>query len=103
MELEQKVALITGSTIGIGAETAKLFASQGADVIVTGRRPSLGAQVVTEIEAKGGTAPYFLTATIAPRMMARGRGSIVNVSTMAAWRGMPGLSVYSATGRRWSR
>ncbi|TDU03410.1 short-subunit dehydrogenase [Streptomyces sp. 846.5] len=42
-------------------------------------------------------APYFLTAALAPAMVARGSGSIINVSTMAARIGMPGLSVYSAT------
>lgn len=41
--------------------------------------------------------PYFLTAAIAPGMIARRSGSIVNVSTMAAQVGLPGLSVYSAT------
>jgi NAD(P)-dependent dehydrogenase (short-subunit alcohol dehydrogenase family) len=42
-------------------------------------------------------APYLLTAALAPAMVAKGSGSIVNVSTMAARIGMPGLSVYSAT------
>ncbi|MGI5454594.1 SDR family NAD(P)-dependent oxidoreductase [Streptomyces sp. CA-249302] len=42
-------------------------------------------------------APYLLTAVLAPGMVAKGAGSIVNVSTMAARIGMPGLSVYSAT------
>jgi len=35
MELKEKVILITGSSDGIGAEAAKLFAKQGAHVIIT--------------------------------------------------------------------
>lgn len=42
-------------------------------------------------------APFFLTAAIAPRMAERGSGAIVNVTTMAAELGMPGLSLYGAS------
>lgn len=40
---------------------------------------------------------FFLTAALAPAMLAKGAGSIVNVSTMAAVMGVPGASAYSAT------
>jgi NAD(P)-dependent dehydrogenase (short-subunit alcohol dehydrogenase family) len=42
-------------------------------------------------------APFLLTAAIAPKMVARGSGAIINVTTMAAEFGMAGLSVYGAS------
>jgi NAD(P)-dependent dehydrogenase (short-subunit alcohol dehydrogenase family) len=42
-------------------------------------------------------APFFLAATIAPRMAARGGGAIINISTMAATIGMNGLAAYGAS------
>src|SRR5690606_12486664 len=56
--LENKVALITGSTSGIGRATAVLFAAHGARVVVNGRRRELGQQVVQEIRGSGGIAEY---------------------------------------------
>jgi NAD(P)-dependent dehydrogenase (short-subunit alcohol dehydrogenase family) len=153
MELTGKLALVTGSTGGIGSETARLLAERGAEVVVSGRNAERGAATVRSIAESGGAArfvaadltdldslrrlaeqagavdilvnnaaifpgaptvaqdlesfdatlaaniraPYFLTAALAPAMVAKGSGSIVNISSMAARIGMPGLSVYSAT------
>jgi NAD(P)-dependent dehydrogenase (short-subunit alcohol dehydrogenase family) len=42
-------------------------------------------------------APYFVVATVAPKMAARGSGSIINVGSMVGQVGMPGGAAYSAT------
>src|SRR6201988_4005068 len=42
-------------------------------------------------------APYFLVAELAPLMAKRGKGTIVNVSTMAAEYGSPGMSLYGSS------
>jgi NAD(P)-dependent dehydrogenase (short-subunit alcohol dehydrogenase family) len=42
-------------------------------------------------------APFFLVAALAPKNAARGGGSIVNVSTMVASYGQPGLVAYGAS------
>ena len=62
-ELSGQVALVTGSTSGIGRATAKVLASHGATVIVHGRDAERGSQVVQELEAAGGKA-RFVTADL---------------------------------------
>jgi NAD(P)-dependent dehydrogenase (short-subunit alcohol dehydrogenase family) len=57
-KLTGRIALVTGSTSGIGAGIAAALAAEGAHVIVTGRRAELGAAVVSGIEAAGGTATF---------------------------------------------
>ncbi len=47
--LNNKIALITGGTTGIGLATAKLFIDQGAKVIVTGRNPATLAVARAEL------------------------------------------------------
>ncbi len=58
MRLEDKVAVVTGSTSGIGADTAVLLAQEGAKVVVSGRRVGLGESVVRTIESQGGKAIF---------------------------------------------
>lgn len=63
MRLQGKIALITGSGSGIGKETARLFASEGATVVVNDMNEEAGRQTVTEIEESNGTA-YFIKANV---------------------------------------
>jgi NAD(P)-dependent dehydrogenase (short-subunit alcohol dehydrogenase family) len=53
MKLKNKTAIITGATSGIGKATALLFADQGADLVLTGRRSSLGKAVEAQCRQKG--------------------------------------------------
>jgi meso-butanediol dehydrogenase/(S,S)-butanediol dehydrogenase/diacetyl reductase len=52
-KLLNKVAIITGTTSGIGKATARLFAEEGADLVITGRRAELGQRVENELKDLG--------------------------------------------------
>src|ERR1700682_2843091 len=56
--LSQKVALVTGSTRGIGEAIATRFAAEGASVVVTGRDAERGAAVTAAITAAGHEATF---------------------------------------------
>src|SRR5262245_49909231 len=58
MRLQNKVALITGASSGIGRETALLFAQEGAAVVCVDINNQEGEQTVKLIQAQGGTAAY---------------------------------------------
>ena len=100
-KLDGKVAIITGSTSGMGRDTAYLFAKEGAKVVVTGRNEARAKAVVDKIKAEGGEAMYVIADTSdleAPQkifdatmaaygtvdvMKAKGEGHIINTSSVA--------------------
>jgi NAD(P)-dependent dehydrogenase (short-subunit alcohol dehydrogenase family) len=158
MDMDGRVALVTGSTSGIGRATAVALAGRGAHVLVNGRNEERGEQVLETIRETGGQAdflhatlsgvdsaralakqavaaggghvdilinnagfavggptqttteaefdetyainvkvPFFLVAELAPLMAERGSGAIVNITTMVAGFGQPGLAVYGSS------
>jgi NAD(P)-dependent dehydrogenase (short-subunit alcohol dehydrogenase family) len=56
--LQDKTALVTGSTSGIGRAIAVAFAAEGAHVIVSGRDTRRGDEVVAAIRATDGEADF---------------------------------------------
>jgi len=58
--LQGKVAIVTGSSSGIGKTTAEVFAREGATVVLVARREDRLREVKAGIEAKGGAAEYIV-------------------------------------------
>jgi NAD(P)-dependent dehydrogenase (short-subunit alcohol dehydrogenase family) len=158
-DLTGKVAIVTGSTKGIGRAMVEGLAGAGATVVVSSRKQELCEQVAKEVEAatgarafplachvgdwdaiptfvdtvmselgridvlvnNAGITPSRLTVstmelgvwrkifsvnvegplrtaqTIAPIMREQGGGSIVNIASMAAYSGGPGVCAYGAS------
>ncbi|HOE18940.1 MAG TPA: glucose 1-dehydrogenase [Syntrophorhabdaceae bacterium] len=57
--MANKVALVTGSSSGIGRGVALVFAREGAKVVVTGRNTSNGEETVEMIKKDGGDATFI--------------------------------------------
>src|SRR6201996_5043408 len=68
-----------------------------AGVFPFGPTHQMSEKSFDDVYALNVKAPFFLVAELAPLMMQRGKGAIVNVSTMAADFGVVGLSLYGST------
>ena len=64
--LKGKVAIITGAASGIGEATARLFASEGAKVVVSDISEDKGVKVVEDIKKAGGEAIFVKSDTSKP-------------------------------------
>ena len=62
MDLDGKIALITGSTDGVGRLVARQLAEQGARVLIHGRDHDRGKQLVDQIQTNGRGSAAFLRA-----------------------------------------
>jgi NAD(P)-dependent dehydrogenase (short-subunit alcohol dehydrogenase family) len=56
---DQPVVLVTGALTGIGLATARLFAADGARVVLSGRHPDLGHSLVRELQGAGAQAEFI--------------------------------------------
>ena len=66
MDIQDKVAIVTGGGSGIGRATALRLASEGASVIVADVDEDGGKETVSEIEASGGRAAFVRTDVTSP-------------------------------------
>jgi NAD(P)-dependent dehydrogenase (short-subunit alcohol dehydrogenase family) len=59
--MSSPVVLVTGALTGIGRPAAMIFAQEGADIVVSGRRYKQGQGLVAELQALGVEAIFVRT------------------------------------------
>ena len=97
--LADRTVLITGAGLGLGRESALLFAAESANVVVTDLIPARVDRVVEQVRAAGGEAVGVKAdVRLAQDTVRRGsaggpyvrRGTILAVSSMAGFVAYPG-------------
>lgn len=78
LQLDGKIAVVTGASTGIGREIAKVLAAEGAQTVVIARRAPLLESLRDEIVAAGGKTPLVIPADLYQRPVpARIRDQVV--------------------------
>lgn len=95
MQIEGRIALITGASFGIGAATARAMARAGARVVLLARTESALEQVAGAIRAAGGTAWAYPVDLADPEAVERVAAAI------RAEVGVPDLIINNAGAGRW--
>ena len=54
-----RIALVTGAASGLGEDSARLLAREGASVILTDMNDTVGERVLRDIQAEGGNGIYI--------------------------------------------
>jgi NAD(P)-dependent dehydrogenase (short-subunit alcohol dehydrogenase family) len=98
-------ATFVAAELGSPADIARLAEAAGdVDVLVNnsgfswfGPSANLDVKTFDSLFANNVRSTYLLVAAIAPRMVARGKGSIINVGSMAGRIGLAGGAAYGAT------
>lgn len=88
-ELARRASEIGGGRVDVLVNNAAIFPM--------GPTPSIAEEDIDAAFAVNVKVPFTLVAELAPAMATRGKGAIVNVGTMAAEFGIPGMSLYGAT------
>ena len=106
MELNDKHALVTGATSGIGAAAAEALAAAGAKVTVAGRDQDRGRSVVDAIESRGGRAAFIavdlLESGAADRLVEMAIDGMGPIDILVASAGVhPVASVFDTTDEMW--
>lgn len=67
LELKDRIAVVTGASMGIGREIARMLAAEGAQTVIIARRTHLLTALQDEIEGNGGKRPHAITADLYDR------------------------------------
>src|ERR1700732_458505 len=98
-------ARFVGAELGETAEALRL-AEEGGDVDILvnnagfawfGPSAKLDAKTLDQLFAANVQAPYLLVSVLAPKMVARGEGVIINLASRAGTVGQPNTAAYGAT------